>query len=123
MTSQERPETARRYPEAYKWNEKTERQGRGRMKHATVLGIFVGFGCLFLVEKIAVTLIPQSEPGTALLAAAIVAALLGLAFRDWWYNNGLKMVLNAQQVLVAIDTEQNTREIAELLREAKPPKT
>jgi hypothetical protein len=133
MTSTNKPETARRYPEAYEWNAKREREGRGRMKHATFLGILVGIGCFVLGPVILVRLLGPAIL-VRLFASAkenppigtidlIVSGLAGLAFRQWWYNSGLTMVLSAQQMLVAIDTEHNTREIAEAMRQSQTVKS
>jgi di/tricarboxylate transporter len=54
--------------------------------------------------------------GAGAFFGVLVGFLLGAVFYQWWYNSGLRMVLSAQQMLVAIDTEHNTREIAETLR-------
>ena len=86
------------------------------MKHATPLGIGVAIACLLLAVRILQTLFASIPPGQAIILGLFAAGALGVAFRQWCYNSGLKKVLSAQQMLVAIDTEQNTREIAEGLR-------
>ncbi|HUZ45851.1 MAG TPA: hypothetical protein VMW54_04375 [Terriglobia bacterium] len=181
-------ETARRYPEAYEWYAKREREGRARMKHATALAVSIGLGCSILGMIILTSLFasrdaarieahdsqisqqaatirahqgtirahnrPLTKAQAGILAEADVTAtlkasgadpsqapmffqalanhfgmmmifglilptVLSLAFRQWWYGSGLKMVLNAQQMLVVIDTEHNTREIAESKRRSQ----
>jgi hypothetical protein len=46
-------------------------------------------------------------------------ALIALAYYRWSYDSGWQMVVEAQRALVAIETEQNTREIARFLQAAK----
>lgn len=117
MTLPNNSETARRYPEAYDWNVKREREGRRRIKHAPFLGILVGLGCSILLGQILIPLFARAEANPPVGALfLIVWVVSGLMFWGYWYNSGLKMVLSAQQMLVVIDTEHNTREIAEALR-------
>ena len=123
MSPENTGETARRYPEAYEWNAKREREGRGRMKHATFLGILVAIGCWFLIVGILQRLYASVRPEETMTFGLFAAGALGAAFRQWWYNSGMKMVLSAQQMLVAIDTEHNTREIAEALRRSQTVKS
>jgi cell division protein YceG involved in septum cleavage len=68
----------------------------------------------------------MNDPRAAVVGlffGVLVGFVLGAIFYEWWYNSGLKMVLTAQQILVAIDTEHNTREIAEALRRSQTVKS
>ena len=124
MTSPNATEAARRYPEAYEWNAKRERQGRGRMKRALFLGILVAILCTMLMFLILVPLFASAKGNPPIgTIALIVGGVLGLAIGQWCYNTGMKMVLSAQQMLVLIDTEHNTREIAEALRRSQTVKS
>jgi len=90
------------------------------MRHATFLAILVATGCSVLVAVILVYLLASAKGNPPLgTIALIVRALSGLIFRQWWCSSGLKMVLSAQHMLVAIDTEHNTREIVEALRRSQ----
>jgi hypothetical protein len=128
MTSTNEPETARRYPEAYEFNAKREREGRTRMRHAWFIGLAGGLLCAFVALLVIVQILGalaasrKGNPpfGTIFL---VVWAVSGLAFGIYWYKSGLRMVLSAQLMLVAIDTEQNTREIAEALRRSQTVKS
>jgi len=124
MTSPNVPETARRYPEAYEWNAKREQQGRRRIKSAVRIALAVGAVCGLLAFG-AITS-AMNDPRAAVVGlffGVLVGFVLGAIFYEWWYNSGLKMVLTAQQILVAIDTEHNTREIAEALRRSQTVKS
>ena len=58
--------------------------------------------------------------GVMMIFGLFLPGVLGLAFRQKWYSSGMKMVLSAQQMLVVIDTEHNTRKIAEIDGKAPP---
>jgi hypothetical protein len=77
-----------------------------------------------LDEDLGVTLItgyPEIRGAvvTEVFFGILVGFVLGAIFYEWWHNSGLKMVLSARRMLVAIDTEHNTREIAEPLRRSQ----
>lgn len=124
MTLPNDPETARRYPEAYEWNVKREQEGKRRMKMATRWGLTVGIISWLLVSF---GLAAATQKAVALFAGAVLGVpigfLLGVALYRLYYDSGLNMVLRAQQMLVAIDTEHNTREIAEALRRSQTVKS
>ena len=109
-------ETARRYPEAYEWNVEREQKGRGYMKRATLLGILVGIGVFILADIILVSSVAKAVPQSETIPSLLLGGMLGLALRQWCYDKGMQMVVSAQQILVTIDTEHNTRIIAEALR-------
>ena len=111
------PETTRRYREAYEWYAAREQQGRNRMKTAKITSVVVGvLSGLLVFGGVAVAGASKGAIGGGAFLGVLVGFLLGAIFYEWWYNSGLKMVLTAQQTLVSIDTEHNTREIAEMLR-------
>ncbi len=175
------PPTARRYPEAYEWYAKREREGRRRMKHATRLAVLLGLACSFLgmmtltnhfgptdaariqahdsqiaqqaatirahkgrlteaeariVAEADVTaslkaagtdpsqapkffLVLSNHSATMVMFGIFLPTVLSLILRKQWYSSGLKMVLSARQTLASIDTECNTRKIAETDRKAQ----
>jgi high-affinity Fe2+/Pb2+ permease len=84
------------------------------MKSAAFIGVVAAVisGLLAYAGVTSATKIPSAGA----MLGVLVAGVLGLVFYEWWYNSGLRMVLSAQQMLVAIDTEHNTREIVEALR-------
>ncbi len=91
------------------------------MKSAKFIAVFVAAisGLLVYATLASIT----KSPSAAAMLGVLVAGVLGLAFYEWWYSSGLKIVLSAQQMLVAIDTEHNTREIAVILRGNSPNTT
>jgi hypothetical protein len=99
------------------------------MKHATFLGILFAIGCCVLTVSLELALFASAKGNPPIDLSSLgqisllVSGVLGLAFRQWWYHSGMKMVLSAQQMLVAIDTEHNTRGIAEILRENQTVKS
>jgi len=125
MTPPDHPEAVRRYPEAYEWNVKREQEGKRRMKVATRWGWTVGIiSCLLVgLGLAAVTRKAEAFFGGAVVLGAPIGLLLGAGFYRLYYDSGIKMVLAAQQTLVAIDTEHNTRQIAEALRPSQPGKS
>ena len=116
MGSANTAQTARRYPEACEWNARRERKGREYMKRAAFWGVISGLAALLPTLYIGfqlLILLKVNSNGNFLI---IVPIIVGIGFYRWLYNKGVKMVLTAQQMLVAIDTEHNTREIAEIVR-------
>jgi len=95
------------------------------MKVATRWGVTVGIiSCLLVGFGLAAA----TQKAAALFGGAVVLGvpiglLLGGAFYRLYYDSGIRMVLGAQQTLVAIDTEHNTRQIAEALRPNQTVKT
>jgi hypothetical protein len=112
-----RSEEEPRYQEAREWEERRERRGRSRMKRALLYGIVAG-----LVSGAAVFLVPGNTEATGAFAGLACGAIIGHLFRVWAYDSGLNLVLEAQRALVAMDTEENTREIVELLKQAREAK-
>lgn len=115
-------EVDRRYPEAYEWNAKREKEGRTLMKRAPFFGALVGLFILFLTATLGASIWPQAfkgTPETAITIGLFVGLPIGWGYYRWCYDSGLNMVLRAQQMLVAIDTEHNTRRIAEALRQTE----
>jgi xanthosine utilization system XapX-like protein len=107
----------RRYPEAYEWNAKREKEGRTRMRQAPFIGVLVGIVIGFLPVPIWMKM--KATPSEAIVFGCILGIMVGLGYYKWAYESGLNMVLQAQQMLVAIDTEHNTRRIAEALQQAE----
>ncbi len=101
----------RRYPEIYDWTVKKEQEGRNRIRTAPAYGIAVAALCF-----IAAVVLVQETFGA--LAGVVIGSVLGAVIYQWRHDSGLRMVLDAQQMLVAIDTEHNTREIVDLLKTA-----
>ena len=104
------------HPELYEWEAKREAEGRDRMRTAPGWALLMGAlfgGLVYLLTE-------QADPQARILATAAAAALIGFAYYRWSHDSGFQMVVEAQRALVAIETEQNTREIARLLRETKP---
>ncbi len=119
-------EAKRRYQEIYDWNVKTEKEGRGRMKRATFFGILIAIGWLIFGSMILFRLFAKEQENLANLVLTvnmISSPIAGVWFRQWWYNSGIRMVLSAQQLLVAIDTEQNTRNISEVMARSQAVNT
>ena len=99
------------HPELYEWEAKREAEGRDRMRNATRSALLIGVlfaGLVFLMTG-------RADPHAGGVAAAIAGGLIGIAFYRWSHDSGFQMVVEAQRALVALETEQNTREIARLL--------
>jgi hypothetical protein len=103
------------HPELYEWEAKREAEGRDRMR--TSAGWALLMGALF--AGLVYLLTEQADPQARIIATAAAGALIGFAYYRWSHDSGFQMVVEAQRALVAIETEQNTREIARLLREQK----
>ena len=104
------------HPELYEWEAKREAEGRDRMRTSGGWALLIGAlfaGLVYLLTE-------QADPQARIIATAGAGALIGFAYYRWSHDSGLQMVVEAQRALVAIETEQNTREIARLLRESKP---
>ena len=65
----------------------------------------------------------QAYPQARIITAVVAGGLIGLAVYRWAHDSGFQMAVEAQRALVAIETEENTREIARMLRERKPEET
>ena len=103
------------HPELYEWEAKREAEGRDRMRTSGGWALLIGAlfaGLVYLLTE-------QADPQARIIATAGAGALIGFAYYRWSHDSGLQMVVEAQRALVAIETEQNTREIARLLREPK----
>ena len=79
--------------------------------------LLVGFGLAAATRK------AEAFFGGTIVLGLPIGLLLGGAFYRFYYDSGIKMVLAAQQTLVAIDTEHNTRQIAEALRPSQAVKS
>ena len=102
------------HPELYEWEARREAEGRGRMRASAGWALLIGAlfaGLVYLLTE-------QADPQARIIATAGAGALIGFAYYRWSHDSGFQMVVEAQRALVAIETEQNTREIAQLLREA-----
>ncbi|OFV94612.1 MAG: hypothetical protein A3F68_11145 [Acidobacteria bacterium RIFCSPLOWO2_12_FULL_54_10] len=80
------------------------------MRTAPIYAVVIG-----ILPVIGVTLVLGQEEG--LVIGLVVGLILGAAIYQWCFDSGLRMVLDAQRTLVAVDTEQNTRKVAALLEE------
>ncbi len=108
-----------RHPELYEWEAKQEAEGRDRMKTAAGAALLMGV----LFAGLVYLLTDQAYPQARIVTTAVAGGLIGLAVYRWSHDSGFQMVVEAQRALVAIETEENTREIARLLREPKPEET
>ena len=103
------------HPELYEWEAKREAEGRDRIRTSGGWALLIGAvfaGLVYLLTE-------QADPQARIIATAAAGALIGFAYYRWSHDSGFQMVVEAQRALVAIETEQNTREIAQLLREPK----
>ena len=103
------------HPELYEWEAKREAEGRDRMRTSGGWALLIGAvfaGLVYLLTE-------QADQQARIIATAGAGALIGFAYFRWSRDSGFQMVVEAQRALVAIETEQNTREIARLLREPK----
>jgi len=103
------------HPELYEWEARREAEGRGRMRTSGGWALLIGAVFAGLVYLLA----EQADPQARIIATAVAGALIGFAYYRWSHDSGFQMVVEAQRALVAIETEQNTREIARLLREPR----
>ena len=92
---------------------RSERQ-RGGDRIRTSGGWALLIGALF--AGLVYFLTEQADPQARIIATAGAGALIGFAYYRWSHDSGYQMVVEAQRALVAIETEQNTREIARLLQ-------
>lgn len=105
-----------RHPELYEWEAKREAAGRDRMRTAAGAALLMGV----LFAGLVYLLTDQAYPQARIATTAVAGALIGLAVYRWAHDSGFQMAVEAQRALVAIETEENTRETAQLLRERKP---
>lgn len=97
--------------------ERQKRTKRPRIhEKGCVLGVISGLAALLPTLYIGIQLLILLKVNSNGNFLIIVPIIVGIGFYRWLYNKGVKMVLTAQQMLVAIDTEHNTREIAEIVR-------
>jgi len=104
------------HPELHEWEAKREAEGRDRIRTSGGWALLIGAvfaGLVYLLTE-------QADPQARIIATAVAGALIGFAYYRWSHDSGFQMVVEAQRALVAIETEQNTREIARLLRQSKP---
>jgi hypothetical protein len=103
--------TFSQHPELYEWEAKREAEGRARMRTAPRSALLIGLvfaALVFLVTE-------QADPRARIITVIGSGALIALAFYRWSYDSGWQMVVEAQRALVALETEQNTREMVSLL--------
>jgi hypothetical protein len=100
------------HPELYEWEAKREAEGRDRMRTSAAWALLIGA----LFAGLVYFLTEQADPQARIIATTGAGALIGFAYYRWSHDSGFQMVVEAQRALVAIETEQNTREIARLLQ-------
>ena len=106
-------EPARRFLEIHEWAVEQEQNGRRRMASARVYGVVFGIPAMLLP----LPLLPASTE--TYVVCLIVGAIVGAGMYQWRYDGGLRTVLDAQKNLVAVATEQSTREALEILKQIK----
>ena len=100
------------HPELHEWEAKREAEGRDRIRTSGGWALLIGA----LFAGLVYFLTEQADPQARIIATAGAGALIGFAYYRWSHDSGYQMVVEAQRALVAIETEQNTREIARLLQ-------
>ncbi len=104
--------TERRYREIYDWAAQQEASGRSRMKNAWIDGVVSGL----LIVAIGYVIYFAFDEDAGLVVGLIFSLPFGWSVYQSLLASGLRMILDAQKTLVAVDTEQNTREIAESVK-------
>ena len=105
--------TERRYPELYQFCASLESRGRRQMATAWIYGLVFGL----LMFGLGITTLPEiarQAPDLPVLILSVgLALVLGYALYRYVFDRGFRMVIEAQRTLVLVDTENNTRRIAE----------
>ena len=107
----------RRYQEIYDFHQKEEARGRDMRMFSPLYGLVVGLFGWWLVDRVSHQYYPGALPT---LSIKLVAGLLGIIVWLYIRSRAIRMIVEAQVALVAVDTEQNTRQTVELLKRFAP---